>query len=87
MKRKNKSELMKFLGFVLAIVIFSCQTQGRKSEDRGAPTHSEAAVQKLDTATFAGGCFWCVEASFEQIKGVQTSFEISTYLPCGFPVQ
>ena len=25
---------------------------------------------KLDTATFAGGCFWCVEASFEQIEGV-----------------
>ena len=25
---------------------------------------------KLDTATFAGGCFWCIEASFEQIEGV-----------------
>lgn len=27
----------------------------------------------LDTATFAGGCFWCVEAGFEQIKGVQAA--------------
>ena len=25
---------------------------------------------KLDTATFAAGCFWCIEASFEQIEGV-----------------
>ena len=25
---------------------------------------------KVDTATFAGGCFWCIEASFEQINGI-----------------
>lgn len=25
---------------------------------------------KLDTATFAAGCFWCVEAIFSELKGV-----------------
>jgi peptide-methionine (S)-S-oxide reductase len=25
---------------------------------------------KNDIATFAGGCFWCLEAVFEQVKGV-----------------
>lgn len=28
------------------------------------------AYDKLDKATFAGGCFWCVEADFEKVDGV-----------------
>lgn len=27
-------------------------------------------VQKTDTATFGAGCFWCVEAIFQQVEGV-----------------
>ena len=28
-------------------------------------------AEKLDKAYFAGGCFWCMEESFEKIKGVK----------------
>ncbi|GAB3645719.1 hypothetical protein GCM10028791_04310 [Echinicola sediminis] len=35
-------------------------------------TNAEVAENKskLDTATFAAGCFWCVEAQFLQLQGV-----------------
>ncbi|MEH6494827.1 MAG: peptide-methionine (S)-S-oxide reductase MsrA [Pseudomonas marincola] len=29
-----------------------------------------ATAAELQTATFAGGCFWCVEKDFEHVKGV-----------------
>jgi peptide-methionine (S)-S-oxide reductase len=29
-----------------------------------------ANAAKTETAIFAGGCFWCVESDFDQIKGV-----------------
>ena len=28
-------------------------------------------AEKLDVAVLAGGCFWCMEAIFKQIKGIE----------------
>ncbi|QHS56320.1 peptide-methionine (S)-S-oxide reductase MsrA [Mucilaginibacter sp. 14171R-50] len=36
-----------------------------------APNTSTDGKARLDTATFATGCFWCTEAKFQQLKGVK----------------
>ena len=35
-----------------------------------ATTVSAASDDELATATFAGGCFWCVESDFDKVPGV-----------------
>ena len=35
------------------------------------PAKTPADLAKFQKATFAGGCFWCEEAVFESIKGVE----------------
>lgn len=45
------------------------------AESANTPTHSTEKEKKnlshLSTAYFASGCFWCVEAVFESVKGVE----------------
>lgn len=48
-------------------VLMSCSSPAKTSQDEFSISDYKG---ELDTATIAGGCFWCVEASFEQIKGV-----------------
>jgi peptide methionine sulfoxide reductase msrA/msrB len=35
-----------------------------------AERENKMASSGLETATFAGGCFWCMEPAFEQLEGV-----------------
>jgi len=37
-----------------------------------APPDATNAPQKLETATFGGGCFWCAEAVYQRIPGVKS---------------
>lgn len=51
--------------------VTACSGQGADAAERGemnrARTTSGAV---LDTATFAGGCFWCMEPPFDKLPGV-----------------
>jgi len=33
-------------------------------------SNNQTVEQRRETATLAGGCFWCLEAAFERLKGV-----------------
>lgn len=50
---------------VLAIVVNGC-SQNADSLQRSSKMNN----YDLQTATFAGGCFWCVESGFEKLNGV-----------------
>ena len=65
---------LKLISLILLVDLMfssSCVSNASDSQKRNKNiTKAFLSDIKLDTATFAGGCFWCIEASFEQIEGV-----------------
>ncbi len=49
-------------------------TQIANVESVGAPLlEADGTTQQLDTAIFAGGCFWCMEPPFDKLDGVRST--------------
>jgi peptide-methionine (S)-S-oxide reductase len=69
------SDKLKFLSLTylfLAFCLVSCAKS--KEQVNSANVKKEEIINpmaNIDTATFGAGCFWCVEAIFQDMKGVQ----------------
>ncbi len=66
---------MKNIVFTICItLLFSCQNSGQTKKNQDAVINGKPIEVPLQNgkakAYFASGCFWCVEAIYESVKGV-----------------
>ena len=64
---KNNRD-MKWMSIITIIFAFSSCSNAQIDEDEKIINESE----NMDTITLGAGCFWCVEAVFSELKGVES---------------
>lgn len=66
--------MKKLLSFLFIALVFSCQNNAQMKPEQQAVIDTKPIEVPLQNgkakAYFASGCFWCVEAIYESVKGV-----------------
>jgi len=64
--------MKRLMTILLPALMVSCQAKDKNMTESITPKQADSMEQQLETATFAGGCFWCTEAVFLEIDGVKS---------------
>ncbi|MEL0457454.1 peptide-methionine (S)-S-oxide reductase MsrA [Flavobacteriaceae bacterium SZ-1-7] len=66
-----------FITLLFVALLFSCQNSAQNKKKQEAITNAQPVEIPMENglakAYFASGCFWCVEAIYESVKGVKES--------------
>jgi len=71
-----------WLAIFFSFGLISCSTS--KSQEKIAHSKEQVDLTGLSKAYFASGCFWCVEAVYESVKGVAEVVSFETLLTVFF---
>src|SRR5213592_318814 len=58
------------LMFLISLVACTSENKYNSMSTSLVDPLNNVVSEKIDTATFGTGCFWCTEAIFEQLNGV-----------------
>ena len=74
--RKHVNKIYAILSIIIAALFF-IQCKAQRDTTLKAKLFDPEHAATLATAVFASGCFWCTEAVFERVQGVE--YAISGY--------
>ncbi|MCU7940621.1 MAG: peptide-methionine (R)-S-oxide reductase MsrB [gamma proteobacterium symbiont of Bathyaustriella thionipta] len=68
--QRTMPSFMVLILFLSAIILFNLSMSAGNAESLSTIQSAVHDAKTYKKAYFAGGCFWCVESNFEQLKGV-----------------